>query len=62
VHGADKRFEVAQLGAQAPDVNVNGSSAAEVVIAPNLAEQLVASEYSARMLHQKLEQREFFEG
>src|ERR1017187_8545201 len=50
-HGADQGFVLgAELGAQPPDVHVHRPRAAEVVIAPDLLQQLRAGENPARVL------------
>jgi hypothetical protein len=43
-------------------MNVDGASAAEVVVTPDLLEKLGPGEYPARMLSQELQQLEFLEG
>src|SRR5688572_9049081 len=53
-HRADHRLVLrAELGAQPPDVYVDRPGAAEVVVAPDLAQQLVAGEDPARVLSQE---------
>ena len=52
----------AELGAQPPDVDVDGAGAAEVVVAPDLLEQLGAAEHAARVLGEELEQLELLVG
>jgi len=62
-HGADQRLVLgAELGPQPPDVDVDRARAAEVVVAPDLLQQLGAGEDPARMLGEELEQLEFLEG
>ena len=62
-HGADQGFVLgAELGPQPPDVDVHRARAAEVVVAPDLLQQLGAGEDPARMLGEELEQLEFLEG
>ena len=51
----------AELGAQPPDVHVDRAGAAEVVVAPDLLQQLSAREDPARVLGQELQQLEFLE-
>ena len=60
---ADHRLVLrAELGAQPPDVHVDRAGAAEVVVAPDLAQQLVAGEDPARVLGQELQQLELLVG
>jgi hypothetical protein len=62
-HGADQGLVLgAQLGPQPPDVDINRARAAEVVVAPDLLQQLRAGENPAGMLGEELEQFEFLEG
>src|ERR1700758_2895433 len=62
-HGADQRLVfAAELGAQSPDVNVNGPRATEEVVAPNLLQQLSPGEHPARVLGKVLQQLEFLIG
>ncbi len=51
----------AELGAQPPDVHVDRAGAAEVVVTPDLLQQLSAGEDPARVLGQELQQLEFLE-
>ena len=58
-HGADHRLVLGpELGPQPPDMDVDGAGAAVVVIAPDVAEQLLAAEHPPRMLRQVLQQLE----
>ena len=60
--GADQRLVLRpELGAQPPDVDVDGAGAAEVVVAPDLLQQLVAGEDPAGVLGEVLEQLELLE-
>ena len=60
--GANQRLVLgAELGAQPPDVHINRAGAAEVVIAPDLLEQLGPGEDPGRVLGQELQQLEFLE-
>src|SRR5215469_4622350 len=60
--GADQRFVLrAELGAKPPDMDVDSSGTAEVVVAPDLLEQLGSAEHPAWMLRQKLQQLELLE-
>src|SRR5690348_5892327 len=52
----------AKLGPQPPDVDVDRARAAEVVVAPDLLQQLGAGEDPAGMLGEELEQLEFLDG
>ena len=52
----------AELGPQPPDVHVHRASAAEVVVSPDLLQQLGPGEDPAGMLGKELEQLEFLEG
>ena len=61
--GADHRLVLgAELGAQPPHVDVDGAGAAEVVVAPDLLQQLGAGEDPARVLGEVLEQLELLVG
>jgi hypothetical protein len=61
--GADQRLVLgAQLGAQPPDVDVDRAGAAEVVVAPDLLEELGAREDPARVLGEVLQELELLEG
>ncbi len=61
--GADQRLVLgAELGAQAAHVHVDGAGAAEVVVAPDLLQQLLAAEDPARVLGEELEELELLEG
>ncbi len=61
--GADQRLVLdAELGAQPADVDVDGAGAAEVVVAPDLLQQLVPGEDPARVLGEELEQLELLVG
>ena len=46
---------------QTADVDVDGARAAEVVVAPDLLQQLLPGEHAAGMLGQELEQLELLE-
>ena len=60
--GADQRLVLgAELGAQPPDVDVHRPGAAEVVVSPDLLEQLGAGEDPARVLREVLEELELLE-
>ena len=60
---ADQRLVLAaELGAQPAHVDVDGAGAAEVVVAPDLLEQLRAGEDAARVLGQELHQLELLVG
>src|SRR4051794_6680584 len=60
--GADERLVLRpELRAQPSDVDVDGPGAAEVVVAPDLLEQLLAGEDAARVLGQELEELELLE-
>ena len=62
-HGADQRLVLgAELGPQPPDVDVDRAGAAEVVVAPDLLQQLRPGEDPARVLGEELEQLELLEG
>src|SRR5690349_15958458 len=62
-HGADQGLVLgAELGAQPPDVDVDRAGAAEVVVTPDLLQQLRAGEDPARVLGEELEQLELLEG
>src|SRR4029077_12791839 len=62
-HGTDQGFVFgAELGPQSPDVDVDRARAAEVVVTPDLLQQLGAGEDPAGMLGEELEQLEFLEG
>ena len=52
----------AELGAEAADVDVDGAGAAEVVVAPDLLEQLLAAEDAARVLGEVLQELELLVG
>jgi hypothetical protein len=52
----------AELRAQPPDVHVDRAGAAEVVVAPDLLEQLRPGEHPGRVLGQELQQLELLEG
>jgi len=52
----------AELGAQPADVDVDGAGAAEVVVAPDLLQQLRPREHPARVLSQVLQQLELLVG
>ena len=52
----------AELGAEAAHVDVDGAGAAEVVVAPDLLEQLRAGEDAARVLGEVLQELELLEG
>jgi len=52
----------AELGAQPPDVDVDRTGAAEVVVPPDLLQQLGPGEHPARMLREVLEQLELLVG
>src|SRR6201992_1574102 len=60
--GADQGLVLgAQLGPQPPDMHVHRAGAAEVVIDPDLLQQVGAGENAARVLGQKLQQLEFLD-
>src|SRR5690606_30030858 len=63
---ADRSYEGlvlgAALGAEAADVHVHGAGAAEVVVAPDLLQELRAGEDPARVLGEVLQQLELLEG
>src|SRR5258708_9570002 len=60
---ADQRLVLrAKLRAQAPHVHVDSPGAAEVVVTPDLLQQLRPGEDPAGMLGQELQQLEFLEG
>src|SRR5436190_16183142 len=62
-HGADQGLVLgAELGAQPPDVDVDRAGAAEVVVTPDLLQQLRTGKDPARMLGEELEQLELLEG
>src|SRR5215203_833013 len=62
-HGADQRLVLgAELGAQPPHVDVDGAGAAEVVVAPDLLQQLGAGEDPAGVLGEVLEELELLVG
>ena len=59
---ADERLVVgAELGAQTADVDVDRACAAEVVVAPDLLQQLLAGEDPAGVLGEELEELELLE-
>src|SRR5258705_4410111 len=61
--GPDHRLVLGtELGPQPPDVDVDRAGTAEVVVAPDLAQQLVAGEHPARVLGQELQQLELLVG
>ena len=61
--GADQRLVLgAELGPQPADMHVDRPGAAEVVVAPDLLEQLRPGEDPARVLGEELQQLEFLEG
>src|SRR5690348_3671188 len=61
--GPDQRLVLgSELGAQASYVHVDRSGAAEVVVAPDLLEQLRAREDAARVLGEVLQELELLEG
>ncbi|OEI67463.1 hypothetical protein Cus16_2899 [Curtobacterium sp. ER1/6] len=60
--GADERLEVAELGAEASHVHVDRAGAAEVVVAPDLAEELLAGEHPRRVRGEEAEELELLEG
>src|ERR687897_90226 len=61
-HGPDEHLVVgAQLRAQPAHVDVHGPRAAEVVVAPDLLQQLRAGEDAARVLREVLEELELLE-
>ena len=61
--GADQRLVLdAELGPQPADVDVDRAGAAEVVVAPDLLQQLRAGEDPARVLGQVLQQLELLVG
>src|SRR5690606_7321592 len=59
---ADERLEVAELRAQPPHVHVDRAGAAEVVVAPHLAEQLLAGEDARGVRGEEAQQFELLEG
>lgn len=60
---ADQRLVLgAELGAEPPDVDVHGAGAAEVVVPPDLLEELGAREDPAGVLRQVLQKLELLEG
>src|ERR1700722_3637808 len=62
-HGADERLVLgAELGPQPPDVDVHRPGAAEVVIAPDLLQEVRPGEYPAGVLREELQQLELLEG
>src|SRR4051812_21689134 len=52
----------AELGPQAPDVDIHGAGAAVVVVAPYFGEQLLAGEYPAGVLRQVFQELELLKG
>src|SRR4051794_5997982 len=62
-HGADQLLVLGtELGAEPPHVHVDGPGATEVVVAPDLLEQLFAAEDPAGVLREVLEELELLEG
>src|SRR5687768_5951845 len=62
-HGADQGLVLgAELGAQPPHVDVDGAGATEIVVAPDLLQQLGAGEDPARVLREVLEELELLVG
>ncbi len=62
-HGTDQRLMLgAQLGPQPPDVHVHRAGPAEVVVAPDLLQQMRPGEHPAGMLGEELQQFELLEG
>src|SRR5687767_13860353 len=62
-HGADEGLVLgAELGAQPAHVDVDGAGAAEVVVAPDLLQQLGAGEHPAGVLREVLEELELLVG
>ena len=61
--GADEGLVLAaELGPQPSHVDVDGPGPAEVVVAPDLLEQLRAAEHPARVLREELQQLELLVG
>src|ERR1700761_72568 len=61
-HGADQRLVFgAELGPQPPDVHVHRAGAAEVVITPDLLQEVGPGKDPARVLGQELQQLELLE-
>src|SRR4051794_15961019 len=61
-HGADQRLVVgAELGPQPAYVDVDRTRAAEVVVAPDLLQQLLPREDATGVLGEELEQLELLE-
>ena len=56
--GLDRVGEERQLLAQPADVHVDRARAAGVLVAPDVAEQQIARQHAAAMLHQVLQQQE----
>src|SRR6201996_5093733 len=61
-HGTDQRLVLgAELGPQPPDVHVHRAGAAEVVITPDLLQEVGPGKDPARVLGQELQQLELLE-
>src|SRR5690349_15180859 len=64
ISDADDRFDVArtliQLLSQPADVDVEGTRVAEIIISPNVIEQLLASRDAARAVDHVCKQGKFF--
>src|SRR5690606_26041725 len=60
--GADDLLGIAELGAQAPHVHVDRAGAAEVVVPPHVAEQLLAGEHPGRVRGEEVQELELLVG